>query len=112
MNRSSFIIHRSAFILLCAALATVLSPVQAQQYPTKPIRLIIPTAAGGGPDTIGRAVGQKLTDNLGQTIVVDNRAGASGAIALELGKLAAPDGYTINIISATQVIRPLLYKVP
>lgn len=112
MNRSSFIIHRSAFILLCAALATVLSPVQAQQYPTKPIRLIIPTAAGGGPDTIGRAVGQKLTDNLGQTIVVDNRAGASGAIALELGKLAAPDGYTINIISASQVIRPLLFKVP
>ncbi len=112
MNHSSFIIHHSALILLCAALASVLSPAQAQQYPTKPIRLIIPTAAGGGPDTIGRAVGQKLSDNLGQTIVVDNRAGASGAIAVELGKLAAPDGYTINMISATQVIRPLLYKVP
>lgn len=112
MNHSSFIIHRFAFILLCAALATALSPAQAQQYPTKPIRLIIPTAAGGGPDTIGRAIGQKLTDNLGQTIVVDNRAGASGAIALELGRLAAPDGYTINMISASQVIRPLLYKVP
>lgn len=112
MNHSSFIIHHSALILLCAALVSVLSPAQAQQYPTKPIRLIIPTAAGGGPDTIGRAVGQKLSDNLGQTIVVDNRAGASGAIAVELGKLAAPDGYTINMISATQVIRPLLYKVP
>ena len=95
--------------VLVAALALA---AQAQQYPAKPIRLIIPTAAAGGPDTIGRAVGQKLTDNLGQTVVVDNRAGASGAIALEVGKLAAPDGYTINIISASQVIRPLLFKVP
>jgi len=112
MNSSTFIIHHSALLLLCAALASVLSPAQAQQYPTRPIRLIIPTAAGGGPDTIGRAIGQKLTDNLGQTIVVDNRAGASGTIALELGRLAAPDGYTINMISASQVIRPLLYQVP
>jgi tripartite-type tricarboxylate transporter receptor subunit TctC len=101
-------------LLLAVLLAafTVIAQAQAQGYPTRPIRLIIPTAAGGGPDTIGRAVGQKLSDNLGQTIVVDNRAGASGAIAVELGKLAAPDGYTINMISATQVIRPLLYKVP
>jgi tripartite-type tricarboxylate transporter receptor subunit TctC len=99
MNRSSFIVHHSAFMLLYAALATALSPAQAQQYPTKPIRLIIPIAAGGGPDTIGRAVGQKLTDNLGQTFVVDNRAGASGAIAVELASRAAPDGYTILLIS-------------
>jgi len=112
MNRSSFIVHHSSFMLLCAALATVSSPAQAQQYPAKPIRLIIPIAAGGGPDTIGRAVGQKLTDNLGQTFVVDNRAGASGAIAVELASRAAPDGYTILLISASQVIRPLLFKVP
>ncbi len=84
----------------------------AQTYPTKPIRLIIPIAAGGGPDTIGRAVAMKLTDNLGQTMVVDNRAGASGAIAVELASQAAPDGYTILLISASQVIRPLLFKVP
>ena len=84
----------------------------AQNYPTKSIRLIIPIAAGGGPDTIGRAVAQKLTDNLGQTLVVDNRAGASGAIAVELARQAAPDGYTILLISASQVIRPLLFKVP
>jgi len=106
------IVRRSALILLCAVLAAVLSPAQAQQYPTKPIRLIVPIAAGGGPDTIGRAVAQKLTDNLGQTMVVDNRAGASGAIAVELAKQAAPDGYTILLISASQVIRPLLFKVP
>jgi len=96
---------------LLAALALCVQAQGAPPFPTKPIRLIVPTAAGGGPDTIGRAVGQQLTDNFGQTIVVDNRAGASGAIALDLGRSAAPDGYTINMISATQVIRPLLYKV-
>jgi tripartite-type tricarboxylate transporter receptor subunit TctC len=93
-------------------LAALAGIAQAQQYPAKPIRLLIPTAAGGGPDTIGRAVGQKLTDTLGQTVVVDNRAGASGAIALDLGRLAAPDGYTLNIFSVSQVIRPLLFRVP
>ena len=99
-------------ILLCVVLAAALSPAQAQQYPDKPLRLIIPIAAGGGPDTIGRAVAQKLTENLGQTVVVDNRAGASGAIAVELASRAAPDGYTILLISASQIIRPLLFKVP
>ncbi len=84
----------------------------AEAYPIRPIRLIVPIAPGGGLDTIARSVGQSLTDNLGQTIVVDNRPGASGAIAVELAKLAAPDGYTILMISATQVIRPLLYQVP
>lgn len=95
--------------MLLAALAVT---AQAQQYPAKPIRLLIPTAAAGGPDTIGRAVAQKLTDTLGQTVVVDNRAGASGAIALDLGRLAAPDGYTLNIFSVSQVIRPLLFRAP
>jgi len=98
---------------ICGALLVALAlPVAAQSYPTRPIRLLIPTAAGGGPDTIGRAVGQGLSDKLGQPVVVDNRPGASGAIALEVGRLATPDGYTLNIISATQVIRPLLYEVP
>jgi len=98
-------------VFLVAALAAVSYPA-AQPFPDRPIRLIIPIAPGGGLDTIGRAVGQKLTDNLGQTVVVDNRPGASGAIAVELAKFAAADGYTILMISATQVIRPLLYKVP
>ena len=81
-------------------------------YPTKPVRLIIPTIAGVGPDTIGRAVGMKLTENLGQTFVVDNRPGASGSIAVELASQTAADGHTLLLISASQVIRPLLFKVP
>jgi len=97
----------------CAALLIALAmPAAAQSYPTKPIRLIIPIVAGGGPDTIGRAVGQKLGENMGQPLVVDNRPGASGAIAVELASQAAPDGYTLLLISASQVIRPLLFKVP
>lgn len=83
----------------------------AQPYPDRPIRLIVPIAPGGGPDTISRAVGQKLTEQLGQTVVADNRPGASGAIALDLARLAAPDGYTLVTISASQVIRPLVYRV-
>jgi tripartite-type tricarboxylate transporter receptor subunit TctC len=92
--------------------AVVFSPAQAQPYPDRPIRLIVPIAPGGGPDTISRAVAQKVTEQLGQTLVGDNRPGASGAIALDLARLAAPDGYTLVTISASQVIRPLVYPVP
>ncbi|HEY7742551.1 MAG TPA: tripartite tricarboxylate transporter substrate binding protein [Burkholderiales bacterium] len=102
---------RGACAVLACALAVHIQ-AQAQPYPAKPIRLLIPTAAGGGPDTIGRAIAQALTDNFGQTVVVDNRPGASGAIALDLGRLAAADGYTLNIFSVSQIIRPLLFRVP
>ena len=98
---------------LCAALLLALAAqASAQSFPTKPVRLIVPIAAGGGLDTIARAIGQKLAENLGQAIVVDNRGGASGTIAAESAKYAAPDGYTILMTSATLAIRPLLYKVP
>ena len=93
-------------------IAAFLPAAHAQPYPDRPIRLIVPIAPGGGPDTISRAVGQKLTEQLGQTVVADNRPGASGAIALDLVRLAAPDGYTLVTISASQVIRPLVYRAP
>jgi tripartite-type tricarboxylate transporter receptor subunit TctC len=95
--------HPSALIPWSAAFAA--------DYPARPIRVIIPTAAAGGPDTIGRAIAQKLADDLDQTVVVDNRAGASGAIAVDLARLSAPDGHTLLVFSVSQVIRPLLYKV-
>lgn len=81
----------------------------AQPYPTRPVRLIVPTTAGGGPDIIARIMGQKLGEQLGQTFVADNRSGASGAIALDIVRASAPDGHTLSMFSASHVIRPLVY---
>lgn len=99
------------FHLACAGLMLAL-PAQApaQTYPAKPIRFIVPLAAGGGMDTVTRSLAQKLGENLGQTIVVDNRGGGGGSIGAELAAAAAPDGYTWIMMSATAVIRPLMYK--
>ena len=69
--------------MLLAALALMTHGVFAQDYPTKPIRLIVPFAAGGGSDFVGRLIGQKLTDQMGQTVVVDNRPGAA---SLKIGR--------------------------
>jgi len=102
---------RGASAALLIALA-VPAAAQTQKYPSKPIRLIVPISPGGGLDYIARAVSQKLTDNLGQSIVVDNRGGASGTIAAEAAMQAAPDGYTLLMTSVSLVTRPLLYKVP
>ncbi len=83
-----------------AALAFAAASAAAQTYPAKPLRIISPFAAGGGVDFTARVVGQKLTEALGQTTVVDNRAGAAGVIGTELAARAAPDGYTLLLGSA------------
>jgi tripartite-type tricarboxylate transporter receptor subunit TctC len=86
----------------------------AQAYPSKPIKLIIPFPAGGATDIVGRVVAQQLGVELGQTVVVDNRAGAAGVIGSESVARAAPDGYTILLsTSSTHTIGPILNpKIP
>ncbi len=81
------------------------------QYPKKPIRVLVGTPAGSGSDVMTRSVAQKLSERLGQSVVVDNRAGASGAISIQLGAQAAPDGYTLVTLSAQNVTAMLLGTV-
>lgn len=98
-----------------AALITVsVAPVSwAQAWPVKPIRLIIPAAAGGSTDVTGRSMATRLSEILGQPLVVDNRPGAGGIIGLEAAAKAAPDGYTLlHTGDAAIVVSPHLYKMP
>lgn len=85
------------------------SPGSAQAYPSRPIRLIIPFPPGGGADIAGRIVGQKLTERLGQQVVVDNRPGASTLIGTEITARATPDGYTLLMATSVHAINPSVY---
>jgi len=97
MSRSLFIIHHSSFGLLCAALTTIATPAAPQQYPVRPIRLIVPSTPGGSVDTLARSIGPRLSERWGQQVVVENRAGAGGAIAAETTAKSPPDGYTLML---------------
>lgn len=97
-------------LLIVLALAAHTACAFAQNYPTRPIRLIVPLAPAGGMDTIARGIAQKLTASLGQSVVVDNRSGGGGVIGVELVARSAPDGHTLLMMSATSVIYPLMYK--
>jgi tripartite-type tricarboxylate transporter receptor subunit TctC len=100
--------------LLAGALSFGPTAALAQAWPAKPIRMIVPFPAGGGVDYIGRLVGKGLSERLGQQVLIDNRAGASGIIGIELLKASAADGYTITAASAGPlVINPHIFaKLP
>jgi len=94
-----------------AVAQAAMTPAQVQAYPSRPIRIIVPFSAGGSGDAITRFVGQKLTDAWGQPSVIDNRAGASGAIGLLMAAKSAPDGYTlVHGTASTHSINPILQK--
>ncbi len=96
------------FATLCCLLAAG-SLVQAQSYPTKPVRMIVAVPPGGPADTLARLVSPKLSDALGQTVLVDNRPGANGGIAYDIAARSDPDGYTFVLVAAGVAINPSLY---
>ena len=100
----------TAFATLCAVLPLGFSQVLAQTYPAKPVRVIVVWPPGGSNDVVARVLAQRLTENLGQTFVVENRPGATGTIGSEIAAKSPPDGYTIMVNSATHVANPHTYK--
>jgi len=97
----------SAFIFGCALAAGA----GAQQFPTRPIRLIVPFPPGGSNDIVARLIGTHMTERLGKTVVVDNRGGAGGTIGTEAAVRSQPDGYTLLVISVAYAYNPALYKL-
>jgi len=103
---------RLAALFIAAVLVAAAHDAPAQQYPTKPIRLIVGYAAGGGTDTVARVFAQRLTDGLGRQVIVDNRPGAAGNISTELAVRSPPDGYTLLMGNIGPIaVNPHLYKL-
>ena len=104
-------LHRLMLKTVAAVLA-LNTIAAAQDYPSKPVRLIIPFPPGGINDTVGRLVATQLSTRLGKQFVVDNRGGAGGTVGTELTANAPKDGYTLLVISLAHAVNPWLYKLP
>ena len=117
MKNTKSLPSKTLFIMLALsfALAVSASPVfaAADTYPSKPVRFIIPFAPGGVTDIVGRLMAAKLTERFGKQVIVENHSGAGGIVGLELTSKAAPDGYTLCLISTSYTFKPGLYaKLP
>jgi tripartite-type tricarboxylate transporter receptor subunit TctC len=105
--------HRRQFLHLAVGIAALpaMSPIaRAQAYPTRPVRLIVPLAAGGATDIVARLMGQWLSERLGHPFIIENRPGAGGNIGTEAVVRAPPDGYTLLVASTTNAINATLYE--
>lgn len=109
-------IHGTTFVAAIAVGMAVAAPPSLaqmqQEFPTKPVRFVVGLAPGGGQDATARAIAQKLSETWGRQVIVDNRAGATGAIALDLTAKAAPDGYTICLIGAGAALNAAVNPKP
>jgi tripartite-type tricarboxylate transporter receptor subunit TctC len=99
---------RLMVVLLAAAFAACAA--HAQEYPSKPIRMIVPFAPGGGTDIVARVLAQKMTELFRQTVIVDNRAGGGGTIGVETAVRATPDGYTVILMSGSYATNAAMFK--
>lgn len=97
-------------VVLACGLSLVSGAALAQAYPTRPVKLIVPFAPGGFTDVVARILGQKLSVAMGQQFVIENKAGAGSTIGTDFVAKAAPDGYTLVMVSTTHVISPSIYK--
>ncbi len=103
--------HANAVLAACAISASCLPAFStAQSYPHKPVRLIVPFGPGGPGDAIGRMLSKKLTESLGQSVVVDNRSGATTIVGTQIAAESPADGYTVLLISTTHAVNPSLFK--
>src|SRR5215210_7800275 len=96
--------------LLCCALAFAATAIAQDTYPSRPVRLILPFPPGGGTDILGRIIAERLSANLGQPVVIENRGGAGGNVGAEAAARSAPDGYTILLAAPSLAISPTLYS--
>ncbi|MDB5812540.1 MAG: hypothetical protein JWN94_4662 [Betaproteobacteria bacterium] len=103
---------QAVFGLTALAIAMIATGVHAQNYPTKPVRIIVPLAAGGNVDIVARSLAQQLTDNMGQQIIVENRPGASSLVGTQLAAKAPPDGYTLLAVANTFAMVPSIVTNP
>src|SRR3954465_6624224 len=103
------LVYRAALAAAGACMAAAF-PLYAADYPDKPIRILVPFVPGGATDILARLVGQGLTDQWRQQVVVDNRPGANGIIAADVTAKAIPDGYTLLFVATGHAINPLLQK--
>jgi tripartite-type tricarboxylate transporter receptor subunit TctC len=101
----------SLLVTIAGLVLALAAPAAAQDYPVKPVRLIVPFPPGGSNDVVGRMIAQQLSDRLGKQVVVDNRGGAGGVLGTELAANAIPDGYTLLVISLAHAVSPWLYKL-
>jgi tripartite-type tricarboxylate transporter receptor subunit TctC len=100
------------FVAAAVLLGPALAPhAVAQQYPAKPVRIVVPFAPGGGSDFIGRFMAHRLTEALGKQVIVENKPGAGGVLGIEAGLKAAADGYTLTLIASSYTVNPSVYKL-
>lgn len=109
MSRFCVSLARSAVAAVMAL--TVSAPISAQPYPSKPVKIIVGFAPGGGNDIIARFIAQRLSSSMGQQFIVENKPGAGGAIGTAAGVNSPPDGYTLTLVSASYTVHPSVYKL-